>query len=289
MNLHPCLKIYLLFNKKYINIKVLKYISINKKYLVMEIENNTTYKYTAIIVEPRKHKALEFVLNNVCDCLTDEWRIILFHGKKNDEYAIEIVGRLNNLFKNRISLVNLYVDNLNQETYSQLLANKNTIYDHVDTDVFIVFQTDSMILKKNAHRICEYLHYDYVGSPWLVTNYQPTINCNFIGNGGFSLRNKKKMLEIIENVPYNNEPEDLFFATNYNNIVINKPSFEKALEFCEGEATTINNLENIFAVHQFWPCNYKINTNDNVNHIYHNIIQQYPECGVLLSLQNNEE
>ena len=57
------------------------------------IENNTTYKYTAIIVEPRKHKALEFVLNNICDCLTDEWRIILFHCKNNYEYAVEIVGR----------------------------------------------------------------------------------------------------------------------------------------------------------------------------------------------------
>ena len=260
----------------------------------MEIENNienntTTYKYTAIIVEPRKHKALEFVLNNICDCLTDEWRIILFHGKNNDEYAVEIVGRLNTTYNNRISLVNLYVDNLSQQTYSQLLVNKNTIYDHIETDVFLVFQTDSIIIKKNAHRIYEYLHYDFVGSPWLITNYEPTKNCNFIGNGGFSLRNKKKMLEIIENIPYNNEPEDLFFSTNYNNIVINKPSYENALEFCEGEATTINNLENILAVHQFWPCDYKVNTNNNVNHIYHIIIEKYPECGVLLSLQNSEE
>jgi len=104
------------------------------------------YKYTAIIVEPRKHKALEFVLNNVCDCLSDEWRIILFHGKNNNEYANEIVEKLNNLYKNRISLVNLYVDNLNQQTYSILLANKNTIYDHINTDIFLVFQTDSIIL-----------------------------------------------------------------------------------------------------------------------------------------------
>jgi len=118
------------------------------------------YKYTAIIVEPRKHKALEFVLNNVCDCLSDEWKIILFHGKNNNEYSIEIVEKLNNLYKNRISLVNLYVDNLNQTTYSILLANKYTIYDHIDTDVFLVFQTDSIILKENAHMINDYLNYD---------------------------------------------------------------------------------------------------------------------------------
>jgi hypothetical protein len=107
------------------------------------------FKYTAIIVEPRKHKALEFVLNNICDCLTDEWRIILFHGKNNHEFANEIVSQLNNiLYKNRITLVNLYVDNLNQQTYSQLLANRNTIYEHIETDIFLVFQTDSIMLKK---------------------------------------------------------------------------------------------------------------------------------------------
>ena len=70
------------------------------------------FKYTAIIVEPRKHKALEFVLNNSCDCLSDEWKVILFHGKNNNEYANEIVTRLNSIYKNRISLVNLNVDNI---------------------------------------------------------------------------------------------------------------------------------------------------------------------------------
>jgi len=239
------------------------------------------YKYTAIIVEPRKHKALEFVLNNVCDCLSDEWKIILFHGKNNNEYSIEIVEKLNNLYKNRISLVNLYVDNLNQTTYSILLANKYTIYDHIDTDVFLVFQTDSIILKENAHMINDYLNYDYVGSPWLICNYEPTKRCGFIGNGGFSLRNKKKMLEIIEKIPYNNEPEDLYFSTIYDNIIVNKPSYEKALEFCVGE---VYNNETTLAVHQFWPWDFKMK--DNPNHFYHNLIKKYPDCGILLSLQS---
>ena len=240
------------------------------------------YKYTAIIIEPRKHKALEFVLNNISDCLSDEWGIILFHGKNNNEYAIEIVEKLNNVYKNRISLVNLNVDNLNQKTYSHLLSNKNTIYDHIHTDIFLVFQTDSIILKENAHMIYEYLNYDYVGSPWLICNYNPTKMCSFIGNGGFSLRNKKKMLEIIEKIPYNNEPEDLYFATNYNNIKVNKPSYEKALRFCVGEAY---NNKITLAVHRFWP--YDLKTNDNPHHYYHNLVKKYTDCAILLSLQSN--
>ena len=239
------------------------------------------FKYTAIIVEPRKHKALEFVLNNVCDCLSDKWRIILFHGKNNNEYAIDIVKKLNNLYKNKISLVNLYVDNLNQQTYSHLLANKNTIYDHIKTDIFLVFQTDSIILKENAHMINDYLNYDYVGSPWLICNYEPTKRCGFIGNGGFSLRNKEKMIEIIEKIPYNNEPEDLYFSTIYDNILVNKPSYEKALCFCVGE---VYNNETTLAVHQFWPCDFR--TNVNSDHFYHNLVKKYSDCGILLELQS---
>ena len=42
--------------------------------------------YTAIIIEPRKHKALSFVLNNVLNNLNDSWNIIVFHGNLNKEY-----------------------------------------------------------------------------------------------------------------------------------------------------------------------------------------------------------
>ena len=38
------------------------------------------YKYTAIIIEPREHKALNYVLTNFYNNLSDEWQIIVFHG-----------------------------------------------------------------------------------------------------------------------------------------------------------------------------------------------------------------
>ena len=37
----------------------------------VNMENNA--KYTAIIIEPRTHKALEFVLNNFLENLNDDW------------------------------------------------------------------------------------------------------------------------------------------------------------------------------------------------------------------------
>ena len=152
------------------------------------------YKYTAIIVEPRKHKALEFVLNNMLDCLSDDWKIVFFHGINNIEYANNITTKLNIIYNSRIRLVNLNIDNLNQKTYSKLLATKSIIYDYIDTEYFLVFQTDSMMIKSNSHLINHFLdkNYDYVGAPWLICEYQPTKSRDFIGNGGFSLRKTKK-------------------------------------------------------------------------------------------------
>jgi Protein of unknown function (DUF5672) len=151
-----------------------------------------SHKYCAVIIEPRRHRALEFVLRNARECLSADWKIILFHGSNNGAYAQEIVDRIDS----PIQLVNLNVDNLNQITYSRLLATKSAVYDHIDRDMFLVFQTDSMIFKQHAHFMEDFLQYDYVGSPWLVTAYQPTKRCDFIGNGGFSLRRKSTMTNM---------------------------------------------------------------------------------------------
>jgi hypothetical protein len=236
-------------------------------------------KYTAIIIEPRKHKALDFVLYNACFCLNNEWNILLFHGNSNFEYSSKIVEELNSLFENRIKMVNLNVDNLNSIEYSKLLATKSIIYDYIETEMFLVFQTDSMIFKENAHLIYDFLQYDYVGSPWRVTTYQPTLEGGFIGNGGFSLRNKNKMLEIIEKIDWNNlteltdKLEDLYFSRKYDNIYVKKPEYSKACTFSVDEVFS----EIAFACHKPWW------------HSHFEALKSiYPDCEILQNLQDVE-
>ena len=48
-------------------------------------------KYTAVLIEPRKHKALPFVLNNFFENLSDEWSFVIFHGNQNYEYILDIM------------------------------------------------------------------------------------------------------------------------------------------------------------------------------------------------------
>ena len=177
--------------------------------------------YTAIIIEPRCHRAFEFVINNFLNGLSNDWNIIIFHGIDNEKFIINIIKKLKKDFMKRITLINLNIKNLSINDYNNLLVSKN-FYEKIPTDIFMIFQTDTLIL--NKEKINNFLDYDYVGAPWA---HKP-LGEN-VGNGGLSIRRKNKMLEIIENVPYSGRAEDLYFSHYPDKI--NKPSRNKACEF----------------------------------------------------------
>ena len=235
--------------------------------------------YTAIIIEPRNHPALEFVLQNALECLPNNWKIIFFHGIKNKDLATEVSNRLNQTYENRLQIVNLNIDNLNQKTYSELLATKSCVYEYIKTEYFLVFQTDSMIFKENANIIAMFISekYDYVGSPWKICNYQPTLHRNFIGNGGLSLRKTTKMLEIIEKYDWRELEctefewlEDLYFTNKYSDINIKKPPYEKAKLFSVDEVFS----KVTFGCHKPW-----------MHTHYADFMKIYPEVDNLRMLQ----
>ena len=133
--------------------------------------------------------------------------------------------------------MNLGVDNLTISDYSSLFY-KPILYDNIPTEIFLVFQTDTVICSKHKELINKFLLYDYVGAPWKDGN---------VGNGGLSLRRKSKMLNIINNCKYNNEPEDVYFSVACN-LPLNKPSFEEAKNFSvEGVYN-----DNSFGIHKIW-------------------------------------
>lgn len=46
--------------------------------------------YTAVIVEPRIHNALPFVLQNFHENLSSDWSILVFHGKDNSTFVNDL-------------------------------------------------------------------------------------------------------------------------------------------------------------------------------------------------------
>lgn len=191
------------------------------------------FKYTAVMIEPREHKAMHFVLNNFLTNLSNDWEIRLFVGDDNINYVTNIANKLDH--SDRLKVLNIGIKNLSQSDYSKLLVTKS-FYDNIPTEMFLIFQTDSMIFSQYKEYIYIYMSYDYVGAPWMNRD---------VGNGGLSLRRKSRMLEIIDRgapLMYN---EDGYFAWSYP---INKPSFELAKFF--SIETVFNEIS--FGVHNAW-------------------------------------
>jgi hypothetical protein len=195
-------------------------------------------KYTAIIIEPRSHKALELVLTNFLENLSDEWNIIIMHGNNNISYIDNIINNNLTQYKNRIKMINLNIDNLSIKEYNNLLLSES-LYEKIPTEIFLIFQTDSIICESNKDDINNFLEYDYVGAPW-IGNQE-------VGNGGLSLRRKSKMIEKIKKCKYSGNAEDLFFSDN-NCYPLNKPSIDEAKNF---SIETIYN-DKSFGVHKPW-------------------------------------
>jgi hypothetical protein len=221
------------------------------------------FKYTAVIIEPREHKALSFVLNNFFTNLSDEWGFVIFHGRKNKEYIENILTNELHHFKHRIiRLIQLDTDNLTIAQYNIICKNAN-FYKCIDTEIMLIFQTDTLILNKNKDLINNFLSYDYVGAPW---------RNGIVGNGGLSLRRKSKMIEICEKVPHNLvENEDIYFSYQ-SEVVLNKPSYYEAKTF---SVETVFH-EKSFGIHAPWKYlnRFKLNR----------LINDHSDIAILISL-----
>jgi len=192
--------------------------------------------YTAMILEPRQHPAMEFVLRNILENLDSRWSILIYHGTENEEW---MKGIVDTVASDRIELRNLGVANLMPHEYSKLMVSPDFIR-AIPTEMFLVFQTDTMISSKYKDWIYDFMDYDYVGAPWANGD---------VGNGGLSLRRRSKMLEVAEKAPY--VPpygEDMFFSGAMGVVAVKKPSFEEAKRF---SIETVHS-EAAFGVHKAW-------------------------------------
>jgi len=222
-------------------------------------------QYTAIIIEPRKHAALRFVIHNMLENLSSEWGMVIFHGSQNKEYVYEIIHELDPSRLRIVNVVNLHMSNLNNASYSKILITP-AFYNFIPTETFLIFQTDTMILPPHKHVIHMFLEYDYVGAPWKNGR---------VGNGGLSLRKKSKMLEIIQKKPYTNRQEDEYFSLHIpDSISYHVPSFEMAKHF---SVETVF-YDTPFGIHNCW----KYLSSQEVGEL----IKIYPEITTLIRLQS---
>ena len=171
-----------------------------------------------VIVEPRKHKNLEYVINNFDTLMDPDWDLYVFHGLSAAEFAATAVQSIQ---KRRVFLLPLHTDNLNADQYNELFK-QSKFWNRVNAESILVFQTDVVLCSKSLQSIDRFTKYDYIGCSvddktigfggWRWSNTHP--DDYFYGSGGMSFRKKSFMLNCIRDNPNIDKayPEDVFFS-----------------------------------------------------------------------------
>ena len=233
--------------------------NLNVKEIKMKEISKTSIK-ESVFIEFRVLPHSEDIIRNCIHKLDTTWSHTVVCG--NDNYAVCV--KMCNKINANIRVVKLDVSNGNQNSYNNLLLTKE-FWNLFNGEKILIYQSDSYIFKSN---IDDFLHYDYVGSPF-ITKYNMVLAKEQVGNGGLSLRSKSKMLEVLDKVKFNIKdysgficsyarklllnfiPEDIYFSQNMQNYNIgNVAPYDVSMQF--GINTVYS--EDCFGMHAMWYC-----------------------------------
>lgn len=228
--------------------------------------------WEVVLIEFRILPHIEFLIRNAIMRLRNDWCYTVVCGNLNYEFIVEICSRISN----NINIIKIEKDNLTPSDYSKYLSSLS-FWRQLKGEKILIYQEDSIIFKNN---IQDFIKYDYIGAPF-PKNTNNTPNC--VGNGGFSLRNRSKMIEIIQKISVENTifnsstkdyikntnldfpPEDVYFSKNMQELNIGVVAdWNTAFSF---SMESIFN-ENSFGGHRFWISNDKWREHINKNYQY---------------------
>ena len=167
-------------------------------------------------IEFRKFDHCEFLIRNIIIKLPD-WSHTVICGNLNYEFMKNIADSISP----NIKLIKLDIDNLNTAEYSNLLMTKE-FWNNFNGEKLLLYQEDSYVFH---NRIEQFLKYDYIGAPWPDSQDEHINQIEYgVGNGGFSLRSKSKMIEVIEKINWKKDlilgPKLKKYMKNTNNYII---------------------------------------------------------------------
>jgi hypothetical protein len=177
------------------------------------LENS--YPCIAVLVEFRITDKIISVVDNVNLHIPFTWPIQIFHGKENEDFIrTSTLAPLIASGKIFLTLLNVVYD---KSKTDELFTDAN-FWKQIPGEKILLFQIDSIMCSNSPHKITDYLQYDYIGAPWDPTWY-PFDRNYLVGNGGFSLRSRSKILALITLIPYDFQvAEDIWYAQNLHRV-----------------------------------------------------------------------
>ena len=232
-------------------------------------------KKVAFITEPRKHKALKFVLENYISILPEEWDFVINHGTDNLDYIKTVIDSSSIISlassKSRITFKNLNVSNLEHEDESHL-SKTEKFWDELGGDLLLKFECDTMLCPTSEYKVEDFEHFDFIGGYWGAQLYQPiddlypslkpggAYSPPYKGpqvlpmNGALSLRKRDVMIDIIrkhlnEYTALDKPYVDDYFFSEY----VTKPTTREVITFSidNGYVSPLD-MKAPFGVHKPW-------------------------------------
>lgn len=155
-------------------------------------KNNESFEKCAVIIEPRKHPMLESVIRNVMHYLGDGWNLHVWTTPETDKWLHKQLPGW------EFKVSHIPFSNLNQQLYNGYLLDK-IFWHEIREEHIVIFQSDCVMFRSGIE---SYLgKYDYVGANYYNSAHQSPLLGGI--QGGFSLRKRSAMLDILERVTWN--------------------------------------------------------------------------------------
>ena len=239
--------------KKIFQNMCLSQINIFPNHLLQNVVSNGENE--AILIEFRILPHVEFIIKNAIVKLGDSFTHTIVCGNVNYLMMKQICDNISP----NIKIIKLEKNNITINDYNNLFYDLS-FWDMFRGNKLLFYQEDTIIFKNNMN---EFLQYDYVGAPW---DLEPNPNFPSVGNGGFSLRNRSMLMDILRNkvdIPdvnfinkkhksgyvLENIPEDIFFSLSMLKLHVgNVPDPHVASYFSTENIVNKDSLGG----HQFW-------------------------------------
>ncbi len=223
------------------------------KDIKLDIKQNMQYE--TILFEFNEYPHIEFLIRNTIIRLDEKWSHTVVCGNNNYNYIKNICDKIHP----NIRIIRLNMTNISYNDYNNLFLSK-TFWELFYGEKLLIYQSDSIIFNSN---IDDFLNWDYISAPFL-TEKEYVLGDNQIGYGGFSLRSKMSMINVLEKCNVQNTPiseyakyymkimeldnisEDIYFSQNMQQFNIGKVSDINSAKLFS------SNNEDCFGIHQIW-------------------------------------
>lgn len=213
----------------------------------------------AVLIEFRCFNHIEFIIRNNIIKLGSDWSQTVVCGNLNYDFIKDLTKNISE----NIKIIKVNYDSMDQSSYSKLLSSID-FWNNFIGEKILIYQEDSCIFNFNIN---DFLKWDYIGAPWPKNQND---NINLVGNGGFSLRSKNKLIDVINKISIEDTivnsstieyitnanlkmcPEDVYFSLNmlkYNIGIV--ADWDSAFNFSSETQYNPNSLGG----HNFWLSN----------------------------------